>query len=66
MEGMAKLGGAYLTVPDAADMLGVSEKTIRNWIADGYVGIIQPAGRGHTIRIERQELLRSERREEAK
>jgi excisionase family DNA binding protein len=48
----------FLKVPEAAEALGVSERTIRNWIRDGQLPAIQPGGKGHTVRISERDLLR--------
>jgi excisionase family DNA binding protein len=53
-----------LKVPEAAEAFGVSERTIRNWINAGQLPAIQPAGPNHAIRVDRRELLRSDRRSE--
>jgi len=63
MENMAKTASDFLKVPEAAEAFGVSERTIRNWIDAGQLPAIQPAGPNHAIRVDRRELLRSERRE---
>ena len=60
---MAKLSN-LLKVPEAAEEFGVTERTIRNWIDAGQLPAIQPAGPNHAIRVDRRELLRSERRSE--
>jgi excisionase family DNA binding protein len=54
----------FLKVPEAAEAFGVSERTIRNWINAGQLPAIQPAGPNHAIRVDRRELLRSDRRSE--
>jgi excisionase family DNA binding protein len=54
----------FLKIPEAAAELGVSERTIRNWIATGQIPAVQPAGRGGAVRVDRRELLHSERRSE--
>jgi excisionase family DNA binding protein len=54
----------FLKIPEAAAELGVSERTIRNWIATGQIPAVQPAGRGGSVRVDRRELLHSERRSE--
>ena len=61
--GMEKTASDFLKVPEAADALGVSERTIRSWIATGHLPRIQPGGEHGAIRIDKAELLRSERRE---
>jgi excisionase family DNA binding protein len=48
----------FLKVPEAAEALGVCERTIRNWIRDGQLPAIQPGGKGHTVRISERDLLR--------
>jgi excisionase family DNA binding protein len=55
----------FLRVPGAAEAFGVSERTIRNWIREGLLPAAQPGGPGHSVRIDRRQLLRSERRAEA-
>jgi excisionase family DNA binding protein len=52
-------------VAEAAEAFGVSERTIHNWIRDGQLPRVQPGGPGHAVRVDRRELLRSERRSEA-
>ena len=54
-----------LKVAEAAEAFGVSERTIHNWIRDGQLPRVQPGGPGHAVRVDRRELLRSERREVA-
>lgn len=61
---MAKTASDFLKVPEAAEAFGVSERTIRNWIDAGQLPAIQPAGPNHAVRVDRRELLRSERRSE--
>lgn len=61
---MTQTASNFLRVPEAARELGVSEKTLRNWIDAGLVSAVQPAGPNHALRIDRRELLRSERRSE--
>lgn len=41
---------------EAADLVGVSARTIRNWIADGAVRAWRTPG-GRTLRIDPDELL---------
>jgi excisionase family DNA binding protein len=53
-----------LKVAEAAQAFGVSERTIHNWIRDGQLPAVQPGGAHHAIRVDRRELLRSERRRE--
>ena len=60
---MANTASDFLKVPEAAKALGVSERTIRSWIATGHLPRIQPGGEHGAIRIDRRDLLRSERRE---
>jgi excisionase family DNA binding protein len=60
---MEKTASDFLKVPEAAKALGVSERTIRSWIATGHLPRIQPAGPNHAIRVDRRELLRLERSE---
>jgi excisionase family DNA binding protein len=54
-----------LKVPEAAEAFGVTERTVWNWIHDGQLPRVQPGGPGHAVRVDRRELLRSERRSEA-
>jgi excisionase family DNA binding protein len=61
---MEKTASDFLKVPEAAAALGVSERTIRNWIEAGQLPAVQPAGPNHAIRVDRRDLLRSERRSE--
>jgi predicted DNA-binding transcriptional regulator AlpA len=42
--GMEKTASDFLKVPEAARALGVSERTIRSWIATGHLA--PPARRG--------------------
>jgi excisionase family DNA binding protein len=63
MEVMPKTPSDFLRIPEAAEAFGVSEKTIRNWIDAGQLPAIQPAGPNHAVRVDRRDLLRSERRE---
>ena len=39
--------GAYLSAREAADYCGVSEKTIRNWLATGRLSADKSAGSFH-------------------
>jgi excisionase family DNA binding protein len=55
-----KTASDFLKVPEAAEALGVSERTIRSWIATGHLPRIQPGGEHGAIRIDRRDLLRSE------
>ena len=52
-----------MRVREAADLVDVSERTMRDWIDRGLVPAVQPAGPGHAIRVERSALLHSERRD---
>jgi excisionase family DNA binding protein len=61
---MTQTASPFLRVPEAAEALGVCERTIRNWIHSGQLPAIQPAGPNHAVRVDRRELLRSERRSE--
>jgi excisionase family DNA binding protein len=61
---MTKTASDFLKVPEAAEAFGVSERTIYNWIRTGQIPAVQPAGPGHSVRIDRRELLHSERRSE--
>jgi excisionase family DNA binding protein len=61
---MSKTASDYLKVPEASAAFGASERTIRNWIDAGQLPAIQPAGPNHAVRVDRRELLRSERRSE--
>jgi excisionase family DNA binding protein len=53
-----------LKVAEAAEAFGVTERTVWNWINDGQLPRVQPGGPGHAVRVDRRELLRSERRSE--
>jgi excisionase family DNA binding protein len=64
IEDMAQTASNFMKVPEAAEAFGVSERTIYNWIRDGQLPALQPAGPGHSVRVDRRELLRSERRGE--
>jgi Helix-turn-helix domain len=64
MEGMAKTASDFLKVPEAAAAFGVSERPNRNWIHSGQLPAVQPAGPNHAVRVDRRDLLRSERRSE--
>jgi excisionase family DNA binding protein len=61
---MEKTASDLLTVHAAAEALSVSERTVRSWISSGLVPVVQPAGEHGAIRIDKAELLRSERRSE--
>jgi excisionase family DNA binding protein len=61
---MAQTSPDFLKIPEAAAAFGVSEKTIRNWIHDGQLPAAQPGGPGHSVRIDRRDLLRPKRRGE--
>jgi predicted site-specific integrase-resolvase len=61
---MPQTASDFLKIRQAAAEFGVSEKTIRNWIDAGLIESIQPAGPNHAIRVDRCELLHSERRSE--
>jgi excisionase family DNA binding protein len=61
---MAKTSSDLLRVPEAAAALGVSSRTIYTWIRDGQLAAVQPAGPNHAVRVDRRDLLRSERRGE--
>jgi excisionase family DNA binding protein len=63
LEGVTQTAADLLKVPQAAELVGVSERTIRDWIDRGLVPAVQPAGKGHAVRIDRRELLRSDRRD---
>jgi excisionase family DNA binding protein len=60
---MANTASDLLSVHQAAEALSVSERTIRSWIATGHLPRIQPGGEHGAIRIDKADLLRSERRE---
>lgn len=60
---MAKTASDFLKIPEAAATFGVSERTIRSWIATGHLPRIQPGEEHGAIRIDKADLLRSERRE---
>ena len=45
-------------VRTAAQLVDVSERTMRDWIDRGLVTAYQPAGPGHAVRVDRGELLR--------
>ena len=53
-----------LKVAEAAQAFGVTERTVWAWIHDGQLPRVQPGGPGHAVRVDRRELLRSERRSE--
>lgn len=40
----------------AADHLGVSQKTVRNWIADGSLKAYRMPGKSRLIRVDMNEL----------
>lgn len=46
----------YLSLQDIADELGISDRTVRRWIATGRLKAIQPSPR--VIRVEASELDR--------
>jgi excisionase family DNA binding protein len=60
---MEKTASDLLNVHEAAEALSVSERTVRSWISSGLVPVVQPGGEHGAIRIDRRDLLRSERRE---
>ena len=60
---MSNTASDFLKVPEAAKALGVSERTIRSWIATGHLPRIQHGGEHGAIMIDKADLLRSERRE---
>ena len=60
---MPQTASDFLKIAEAAEAFGVSERTIRNWIDAGQLPAIQPAGPNHAVRVDRRDLLRSERRE---
>ena len=60
---MEKTASDLLSVHQAAEALSVSERTVRSWISSGLVPVVQPAGERGAIRIDKADLLRSERRE---
>jgi excisionase family DNA binding protein len=59
---MTQTAPDLIRVRDAAELVDVSERTMRDWLDRGLVTGYQPAGPGHAVRIDRRELLRSERR----
>jgi excisionase family DNA binding protein len=61
---MEETASDLLSVHQAAEALSVSERTVRSWISSGQLPAIQPAGPNHAIRVDRRDLLRSERRSE--
>lgn len=48
----------FLSVPEAALMLGLSSPTVRRLIREGTIPIVQLGGRGHAVRIRRADLDR--------
>lgn len=48
---MAAAAKEWLTVIEAATMLGVSEKTIRRGVANGSIPHMRPTGKRGSIRI---------------
>lgn len=49
----ASAGHEFLTVGEAADLLGVNHQTVRRKIAQGEIPAVQLGGRGSHIRIPR-------------
>jgi len=47
-----------LTVPEAALALGRSGPTVRRYIAQGVLPVVQIGGPGHAVRIRRDDLER--------
>ena len=45
-----------LTIPEAALALGRSGPTIRRYIAQGFLPVVQIGGPGHAVRIRRDDL----------
>lgn len=46
------------TVRQTANMLGVSEETVRRWIREGKLKSIEKSKKGKTINIDKNELIR--------
>lgn len=46
-------GDEYLSTKEAAELLGLSPKTIRGWLASG---VLTPHGTSHALRVSRAEL----------
>jgi excisionase family DNA binding protein len=46
----------FLTVADAAEIVNVSESTVRKWISTGALSVTQPVGPGHLVRIDEEHL----------
>lgn len=43
-------------VPDAADQMSISTKTLRNWIAQSKIAVVRIGG--HAVRVPRTEIDR--------
>ena len=61
---MVELEKDWLTVVEAAKLLGVSEKTIRRGVANGSIPHQRPGGRRGSIRIPSRYLAPVERQVE--
>ncbi len=48
----------FLTLREAAAAFSLSERTLRRYVDAGVVRVVQPAGRGHALRIDEAELER--------
>ncbi|MGY3555649.1 helix-turn-helix domain-containing protein [Williamsia sp. R60] len=46
----------YLSLQDIADELGISDRTVRRWVASGQLKAVRPSPR--VIRVEASELDR--------
>jgi excisionase family DNA binding protein len=46
----------YLSIKEAANYIGVSSNTVRNWIKDGYIESFQNRYRG-IIRVKKTDLI---------
>jgi excisionase family DNA binding protein len=45
-----------MTIGDVAELLGVSQRTVRRWIDDGRLKAIQLGGRRAPVRVDPREL----------
>ncbi len=48
----------FLTLREAAAAFSLSERTLRRYVRAGVLPVVQPAGRGHALRIDEAELER--------
>ncbi len=48
----------FLTIREAAATTRLSERTLRRYVDAGVLNVVQPAGRGHALRIDEAEIER--------